>query len=290
VSTKVRRIIRRSGIGPVSTGARGIVRRSAVSRGRHRLLELRPRRGQHAGRAAGRYREHGRQVRNADGVAVDEVEDLPVTAGECVKRCPDPAAADGDTIGPPELGASLLGNVVISGVDEGEGFGELPGWPGRQRGSAGPGSGLIAGQAFPAPECEQPGPHPAGILQASRQRVAGDEGDLSGACSPRPIAKKTAAIIEQMAGMLVKHLGEGVPAAYFRPLIHRAQRRNTLSLTCHRTPPMRPCLSRAQPVLLRLSRRRLKIQFKQGLLDGSGYNTPLPVFAISQARALTGAK
>jgi len=53
---------------------------------------------------------------------------------------------------------------------------------------------------------------------------------------------------------------------------------------------MRPRLSRAQPVLLRLSRCRLKIQFKQGLLDGSGYNIPLPVFAISQARALTGAK
>jgi hypothetical protein len=131
VITKVRRIIRRSGIGPVSTGARRIVRQSTMSRGCGRLLELRPRRGQHAGRAAGRYREHSRQVRNADGVAVDEVEDLPVTAGECVKRCTDRAPADGVTIDAPELGGSLLGNVVISGVDEGEGFGELPGWPGR---------------------------------------------------------------------------------------------------------------------------------------------------------------
>ena len=153
MTTNLWGIRRRSDIGPLSTSPRGIVRRSAMARGRHRLLELRPGRGQHAGRAAGRYRQHGRKVGKADSVAVDEVEDLPVTAGECVKRCPDPAAG-GVTIGPPEVRGSLLFNVVISGVDEGEGFGELSGWPGRQGGSACPGSALTAGQAFPAPECE----------------------------------------------------------------------------------------------------------------------------------------
>ena len=174
-------------------------------------------------------------------MAVDEVYDLPVPAGECVKHGPDPAAG-GVTIGPPELRGCLHGNVVISRVDEREGFGELPGCPGRERGS-GPGSALIAGQALPARECEQPGPHAARILQASGQRVAGDKGDLSGTCSPGPIAEKARAIIEQVAGMLVEHLGEGVPAANFRPLIHWAQRRHPLSLTRHRTPPMRPRLS-----------------------------------------------
>ena len=289
MGTNVRRIVRRS-IGPVITAARWIVCRSTVARGRHGLLELRPRRGQHPGRGAGRYREYGRQVRNADGVSVDQVEDLPVSSGEFVKRCPDPAAADGVTVGPPELGESLVGNIVISGVDEGEGFGKLPGGPGRQCGSSSPRSALIAGQALPASECEQPGSHPAGILQASGQRVACDKGDLSGARSLGPIAKKTAAIIEQVAGMLVEHLGESVPAAYFRPLIHRAQRRYTLSLTRHRTPPMRPRLSRSDPSCCGMCRCRLKIQFERGLLDGSGCNTRLPVFAISQAPALTGPK
>ena len=100
-------------------------------------------------------------------MAVDEVEYLPVGAGECIKCCLDPAVADALTIGERELGGPLIGNVVFARVKEGEGFGKIPSSSRRQRRSARSRPGLIAVQAFPAPEREQPGPHPAGILQAS---------------------------------------------------------------------------------------------------------------------------
>lgn len=66
-------------------------------------------------------------------MAVDEVEYLPVGAGECIKRCPDPAVADTLSIGERELGGPLNGNVVIARVKEGEGFGKIPSSSRRQR-------------------------------------------------------------------------------------------------------------------------------------------------------------
>jgi hypothetical protein len=99
-------------------------------------------------------------------MAVDQVEDLPVSAGKRIERCPDPAVAGCISVGERQAGGPTTGEVVISRVKESESLGEIPGCPGGLRRSARSGPRPIAVKAFPAPEREQPGPHPAGILQA----------------------------------------------------------------------------------------------------------------------------
>ncbi len=142
-------------------------------------------------------------------MAVDEVKNLPVRAGECVKRRPDPAIADGVSIGERQLKGRVVTRVLVSGVKESESLGEISGLIGRRRGP-GLGPGLMAAQAFPPAEREQPGAHPAVVLQASGKGVPGDKGDLSGARSPGPVAEQAAAVVEQVPRMMVEHLGEGV--------------------------------------------------------------------------------
>jgi hypothetical protein len=84
--------------------------------GRHQLLQLRARRCQHARRVPCRYPEHGREFGQADSMAVDQVEYLPVSAWERIECRPDPAVAAGVTALERELSGPVSGNVVISRV------------------------------------------------------------------------------------------------------------------------------------------------------------------------------
>lgn len=212
-------------------------------------------------------------------MAVDQVEYLAVRPRERIECCPDPRVANGIRAGGREV-SGMIGNVVIGRVEESESFAKIPGCSGRLRRAARPGPCPIAVQAFPAAERKQPGPHPARVAQTSGQGVAGDKGELSGACGTGPVAEKTATVVEEVARMLIEHLGERVLIALFWPRICWAQRRHSLSLTCHRSPPMRPRLFRCRRACCRLSRCRPNIQFKQGVLDRSGCTIPWPVFAI----------
>jgi hypothetical protein len=216
-------------------------------------------------------------------MAIDQVEDLPVSARERIERCPDPPVADRVTAGQRAPGGPVISNVVISGVKEGESFSEIPGRSGRLRRSARSGPGPIAVQAFPAAEREQPGPHAALVLQTSGQGVAGNQGDLSGACGTSSVAEKTETVVEEVPGMLVEHLGERVPIALFWPRMCWAQRRRSLSLTCHRTPSDAPPPVPGAAHLLPPVPLSAGFQFKQGVLDGSGCNIPWPVFAMRPA-------
>jgi len=213
-------------------------------------------------------------------MAVDQVEYLPISARESVECCPDPALVGGVSARARELGGPMIGHIVISGVEESQRFAEIPGCSGRLRRSAGSGPSPIAVEAFPAAQCEQPGPHPARVLQTSDQGVTGDEGELSGAGGTGTVAEKTEAVVEEVPRMLVEHLGERVPIARFWPRICWAQRRHSLSLTCHLTPPLCPRLLPWRPSRCRLSRYRPNIKFKQGVLDGTECNIPSPVFAM----------
>jgi hypothetical protein len=190
-------------------------------------------------------------------MAVDQVEYLPVSPRERIECCPDRAVANAVSAG--QLRGQMTGNVVIGRIQESESSGEIAGCYGRLRRSARSGPRPIAAQAFPAAEREQPGPHPARVLQTPGKGVAGNQGELRRACGTGPVAQKTAAVIEEVPRMLVEHLGERVPIARFWPRICWAQRRHSLSLTCHRTPPMRPRLSRCRPSRCRLSRCRPNI-------------------------------
>lgn len=246
------------GIRPVASPGRSIFGSRGKVGGFRRLLQLRPCRFQHARRAASRDPEHGRQVGQAHGMAVHQVEDLAVCARESVKRCPHPAVGDRLGVRESKFGRVVFfGNVIISGVQEGESFAQIPRCPGGLRRFARARPGPIAVEAFPAPEREQPGPHPPAVLEAPGQGVTGDQGDLRGTRSSRPVAKETAAVVEQVPGVVVVHLGERVLVACFWPRICWAQRRHSLSLTCHSTPPMRPPPVPLPPTPCRLSRSRL---------------------------------
>jgi LSD1 subclass zinc finger protein len=144
-----------------------IIRSGRIIRGCRGLLQLRPRGGQQARCALCRYPEHGRQLGQADRMAVDQVEDLAVSARERIECCPDPAGTDGVSSGRCQLCGPTFGNFVVGRVEESEGFGQVPGGSGWLRRSARSGPRPIAIQAFPAAEREQPGPHSAPVLQAS---------------------------------------------------------------------------------------------------------------------------
>jgi hypothetical protein len=214
---------------------------------------------------------------------INQVEYLPVSARERIECRPDPAVRDVSACGR-KLAWRTIGKVLISSVEESQRFGEISDCSSRLRRAAHCGPRPIAVEAFPAAEREQPGPHPARVLQTPGQGVTGDQGQLGRACGTGTVAEKTETKVEEVLGMLVEHLGERVPIAGFWPRIRWAQRRHPLSLTCHRMPPLRPRLFRCRPSCCRLSRCRPNIiQFKQGVLDGTECNIPSPVFAMRPA-------
>jgi hypothetical protein len=100
----------------VAGGCPSIVLGGGLVCGCRRLLQLRPRRCQHVRRVLWRYPEHGWQFGQADRMAVDQVEYLPVSARESVECCPDPAVTGG---GERRLSVPMSGHIVVSGVEEG---------------------------------------------------------------------------------------------------------------------------------------------------------------------------
>lgn len=89
------------------------------------------------------------------------------------------------------------------------------------------------------------------------------------------IAEKAAAVVEYVLGMRVEHLGERVAVDLRRQVMGQRKRGQLPSLARHCSPiPISCCY--------------LIMQFKQGLLEGSGSTKPLPVFRRAPERPPQG--